>query len=157
MEHPWKYWLHCEVLPQWARSLLTSQPSFLVTKVFHYFWCPRTAVNERGLGIFSALSSVLSFSVCVLGWSKDLCSWNLLQVVYWMFHSDVAYLEAASISKLRLNDLLVHDSYMKCWAKSRFFLKYTWLLVLSAQRWRLAVIPVGCVFLTWVRLGGTSM
>lgn len=70
-------------------------------------------MNEKGLIIFSALSCVLSFSVCVLGWRKDLCSWNVLQVVYWIFCSGVAYLEVASISKLRLHDLIVDDSYIK--------------------------------------------
>lgn len=159
-------WSSCESTDCSVRSRCSehrvyspSQPCVLVTKVFHKFWCSRTAASERGLSIFSALSCVLSFSVCLLGWRNNLCSWNVLQAAHWLFHSGIAYLEAPSISKLRLNDQVVDDCYIK-WSvelNPDFFFKYTWLLVLLAQRWWLAVIPVGCGFLAWVRLGGTSM
>lgn len=55
-----------------------------------------------------------SFSVCVLGWRKDL----RLEIFYRWYnehctHSGVACLEVDSFSKLSLNNLVANDSYMK--------------------------------------------
>lgn len=112
----WNYWLHCEVLLQWARGLVTF---------------PTQCFGHQGFSLFMVLQDCcewkrIELSVDWVFFSSELCAVLLCLCVGLEegfmflkcftggpFHSGAVCLEVASISKLRLNDLVVGDSYIK--------------------------------------------